>query len=46
MVVLYLESYLKKKSKIGQTKIVSVDPDSSCRELSVRGLGFVVALLV
>ena len=28
------------------TKVYTTDPDSPCQELSVRGLGFVVALLV
>ena len=40
----YLESFLKNEVKMGQTKIVPTDLDSPRRELSVRGLGFVVAI--
>ena len=42
----YLESYFEKGVKMGHTKIYSVDLNSLRRELFVRGLGFVVALLV
>ena len=42
----YLESYFEKEVKTDHTKIYQADPDSSRRELSVHGLGFVVALLV
>ena len=36
----------RKKVKIDQTKIDLKDLDSPCQELSVRGFGFVVALLL
>ncbi len=36
----------KKTPKMDHTKIVPVDLDSPRRDLSVHGLGFVVALLV
>ena len=42
----YLERYFQKRPKMGHTKIYQTDLDSPCQELSVSGLGFVVALLI
>ena len=42
----YLESYSEKRGQMDHTKLdqVNLDLDSPLRELSVRDLGFVVAL--
>ena len=44
MFKLYLESYFGKEVEMNFTKVVPADVNSPGRELSVRGLGFVVAL--